>query len=252
MLELNKSIFKKTIGIDDFSHILVVDDDRRIRSLLSRFLISEGYKVSVASNVNDAEEAMNDFLFDLIILDVMMPGENGTSFAQRLKLNSNIANFTPILMLTALGETENRIAGLTAGADDYLAKPFDPRELLLRVANILKRSRVNLNYIKDIPFGSFVFNIETGHLHQDGEIVSLTLRERDILKILIANANKCVSRSDLAHTSGRSLISERSIDVEIARLRRKLEKDPKTPQYLKTIRGHGYQLTIDGQPINKL
>lgn len=252
MLELNKSIFKKTIGIDDFSHILVVDDDRRIRSLLSRFLISEGYKVSVASNVNDAEEAMNDFLFDLIILDVMMPGENGTSFAQRLKLNSNIENFTPILMLTALGETENRIAGLTAGADDYLAKPFDPRELLLRVANILKRSRVNLNYIKDIPFGSFVFNIETGHLHQDGEIVSLSLRERDILKILIANANKCVSRSDLAHASGRSLISERSIDVEIARLRRKLEKDPKTPQYLKTIRGHGYQLTIDGQPINKL
>jgi len=252
MLELNKSISKKAIGIDDFSHILVVDDDRRIRSLLSRFLISEGYKVSVASNVSDAEEAMNDFIFDLIILDVMMPGENGTSFAERLKLNSYNENYTPILMLTALGETENRIAGLAAGADDYLAKPFDPRELVLRVANILKRSRINSNYLKNITFGSFVFNIETGYLQQGGENISLTLRERDMLKILTANANKCVSRNDLAQVSGRSLISERSIDVEIARLRRKLEKDPKTPQHLKTIRGHGYQLTIDDQPINNL
>ena len=253
MLEANQSIFKKSNGVDDFSHILVVDDDSRIRSLLSRFLISEGYRVSVASNVNDAEEAMNDLIFDLIILDVMMPGENGTSFAQRLKLNNNNnENFTPILMLTALGETENRIAGLTAGADDYLAKPFDPRELLLRVANILKRSKAISNFDRNISFGSFVFNIDTGHLYQDNESVSLTLRERDMLKILISNANKCVSRGDLAYASGRTLISERSIDVEVARLRRKLEQDPKSPQYLKTIRGHGYQFSIVEQPVYKL
>lgn len=206
----------------------------------------------MAANVIEADEAMNDFIFDLIILDVMMPGENGTSFAQRINLNTYNENITPILMLTALGETENRIAGLTAGADDYLAKPFDPRELLLRVANILKRARLNLNYSKNVNFGSFFFNMETGQLYQDGENVLLTLRERDMLKILIANANKCVSRTDLAQISNRSVMSERSIDVEIARLRRKIENDPRLPQYLKTIRGHGYKLNIEDQQTNNL
>jgi two-component system phosphate regulon response regulator OmpR len=252
MLELNKPILNKNNRFNEFLHILVVDDDSRIRSLLSRFLITEGYRVSVAANVIEADEAMNDFIFDLIILDVMMPGENGTSFAQRIKLNTYNENITPILMLTALGETENRIAGLTAGADDYLAKPFDPRELLLRVANILKRVRLNLNYSKNVNFGSFFFNMETGQLYQDGENVLLTLRERDMLKILIANANKCVSRTDLAQISNRSVMFERSIDVEIARLRRKIEKDPRLPQYLKTIRGQGYKLNIEDQQTNNL
>jgi two-component system, OmpR family, phosphate regulon response regulator OmpR len=226
------------------AHILVVDDDQRIRTLLSRYLMKEGYFVSAAADTREASARMRDIAFDLIVLDVMMPGESGTSFAARLRESAEPLRSAPILMLTALTETADRVEGLEAGVDDYLAKPFDPRELSLRIASILRRAR-RADPTGPKRFGDFVFDPSRGELLHDGAPVRLTTRERDLLRALAESGGAIVSRQTLAQRDPARSASERSVDVEIARLRRKIETDPNAPRYLQTVRGHGYRLLVD-------
>jgi len=226
---------------DDAPHILVVDDDKRIRALLSRFLMEKGYRVTTAQHVVEATACLKSFAFDLIILDVMMPGESGLSFAARLRIDSAV----PILMLSALAETEARVRGLEAGADDYLGKPFEPRELVLRVAALLRRSSPKLvsGTSASARFGPFTFHFERGELRRGEELVHLTEREREILRLLLDKPSETISRDDLGGVGEAG--NERSIDVQINRLRRKIEDDPANPLYLQTVRGLGYRMLID-------
>jgi two-component system, OmpR family, phosphate regulon response regulator OmpR len=222
---------------DDAPHLLVVDDDRRIRALLSRFLRAEGYRVSTADTAQDARAKLEGLKFDLLILDVMMPGESGFDFARTLRASSSV----PILMLTARDEKESRIIGLEIGADDYLTKPFEPRELSLRIANILKRARPpSAAPAESVRFGQFVFHIARGELRRGDEVVRLTDRERDMLRILTASPGETVPRQALAGNGG--AISERTVDVQVNRLRRKIERDPANPLIVQTVRGVGYRL----------
>lgn len=230
------------------AHILVVDDDKRIRTLLSRYLANEGYLVSAAGSAQEASARMRDLAFDLIVLDVMMPGESGTSFAARLRESAEPLRSAPILMLTALTETANRVAGLEAGVDDYLAKPFDPRELSLRIASILRRARRPVAP-GPVRFGAFAFDPARGELLSAGAPVRLTTRERDLLRILAEHGGAIVSRSTLARRSLTPSAAERSVDVEIARLRRKIETDPNAPRHLQTVRGQGYRLLTDAPHV---
>jgi len=232
------------------AHILVVDDDQRIRTLLSRYLVNEGYLVSAAADAKEASAKMRDFAFDLIVLDVMMPGESGTAFAARLRNGPEPLRSAPILMLTALTETSNRVEGLEAGVDDYLAKPFDPRELSLRIASILRRAR-RVDSSGPKRFGDFVFDPSRGELLHDGAPVRLTTRERDLLRTLTERESAIVSRQTLAQRDPERSASERSVDVEIARLRRKIETDPNAPRYLQTVRGHGYRLLAEPLRANR-
>ena len=224
---------------DDAPHLLVVDDDRRIRDLLSRFLSGEGYRVTTADTAMDARAKLKGLSFDLLILDVMMPGESGFDFAQALRGKSNV----PILMLTARDGAESRIKGLEIGADDYLSKPFEPRELSLRIANILKRAQpAPPAPVEQVSFGPFVYHLGRGELRKGDEIIRLTDREREMLRILAATPGETVSRQALAGNSG--TVSERAIDVQVNRLRRKTESDPSNPLYVQTVRGIGYRLVI--------
>jgi two-component system phosphate regulon response regulator OmpR len=224
---------------DDAPHILVVDDDKRIRDLIARFLLENGYRVSTAEDASAARASMRGLSFDLLILDIMMPGESGLSLAQDLRSNSQV----PILMLTARTEPEDRIAGLEIGADDYLAKPFEPRELLLRMKNILSR-RVEVAAGPDeVVFGKFVFYPVRGELRADGESVKLTEIERNLLRHFALHPGVPVEREELAQLSGHD--SERAVDVQINRLRRKIETDPANPSYLQTVRGRGYIFYVD-------
>src|SRR4249919_507187 len=212
---------------DDAPHLLVVDDDRRIRDLLSRFLFAEGYRVTTAQTAAEARAKLEGLRFDLLILDVMMPGETGFDFARKLRVSSSV----PILMLTARGEAESRIEGLEIGADDYVGKPFEPRELSLRVANILKRSRpVAAAAVVSVRFGDFVFHIARGELKRGEEVIHLTDRERDMLRLLAATPGETVTRLALAGNGG--AIGERAVDVQINRLRRKIERDPANPLFV--------------------
>jgi len=224
---------------DDAPHILVVDDDRRIRELLRSYLSDQGFRISTAASAGEAAERMSGLSFDLLVLDVMMPGKSGIEFSTDLRQSSEV----PILMLTALEEPEHRIAGLEVGADDYLTKPFEPRELLLRINNILRRHEQDEPVPEEIVIGQCRFNIERGELKRDGEPVRLTTREKDLLRIFAVKRGKTVSRPDLSvdgDTSG-----ARAIDVQINRLRRKIESDPSAPVYLQTVRGAGYILYTD-------
>jgi two-component system, OmpR family, phosphate regulon response regulator OmpR len=222
---------------DDAPHLLVVDDDRRIRVLLSRFLTSEGYRVSTAETAADARAKLAGLKFDLLILDVMMPGENGFDFARALRAQSTV----PILMLTARDEKESRILGLELGADDYLAKPFEPRELSLRVANILKRARPpSPPALETVRFGPFVFHLASGDLRRGDEGIRLTDREREMLRVLATNVGETVPRQALSGNGGG--VSERTVDVQVNRLRRKIERDPANPLIVQTVRGVGYRL----------
>jgi two-component system phosphate regulon response regulator OmpR len=224
---------------DDAPHLLVVDDDRRIRVLLSRFLLAAGYRVTTAESAAEARAKLGSLTFDLLVLDVMMPGENGFDLAQSIRTTSAV----PILMLTARDETENRIKGLELGADDYLAKPFEPRELSLRIGNILKRAHAETAApLETIRFGPFVFHLERGELRNDDGIVHLTDRERDMLRLLAEHPGETVPRPALAGNGGTA--SERAVDVQINRLRRKLERDPANPLIVQTVRGIGYRLVI--------
>ncbi len=222
---------------DDAPHLLVVDDDRRIRDLLSRFLAGEGYRVTTADNAADARAKLKGLHFDLLVLDVMMPGESGFDFAQSLRAGSNV----PILMLTARDAAESRIKGLEMGADDYLSKPFEPRELSLRIANILKRAQpAAAPPVESVRFGPFVYHLARGELRKGEEVIRLTDRERDMLRVLAATPGETVPRMALAGNGGS--VGERAVDVQINRLRRKIERNPANPLYVQTVRGIGYRL----------
>jgi two-component system phosphate regulon response regulator OmpR len=224
---------------DDAPHLLVVDDDRRIRDLLSRFLAGEGYRVTTADNAAEARAKLNGLHFDLLILDVMMPGETGFELARAIRVTSTV----PILMLTARDEKESRIEGLEIGADDYLGKPFEPRELSLRIANILKRAQPAVAPpVESVRFGPFVFHLARGELRRGEEIIRLTDRERDMLRVLAASPGETVPRQALAGNGG--TVNERAVDVQVNRLRRKIERDPANPLIVQTVRGIGYRLVI--------
>jgi two-component system, OmpR family, phosphate regulon response regulator OmpR len=221
---------------DDAPHLLLVDDDRRIRDLLSRFLTSEGYRVSTAASAGDARAKLQGLHFDLLILDVMMPGETGFDLARSIRKTSSV----PIVMLTARHEAEARIEGLQIGADDYVAKPFEPRELALRINNILKRSAPpQATTLDKIAFGPYVFHLDRGELRQGEEVIHLTDREREMLRILSEAPGETVPRSAL---TGNGSVNERAVDVQINRLRRKIERDPANPLFLQAVRGIGYRL----------
>jgi two-component system, OmpR family, phosphate regulon response regulator OmpR len=223
---------------DDAPHLLVVDDDRRIRDLLSRYLLREGYRVTTAKDAVDARAKLEGLSFDLLILDVMMPGESGFDLARAIRVDSAV----PILMLTARSEAESRIAGLELGADDYVAKPFEARELSLRIANILKRARpAAVPALESVRFGDFVFNLARGELRRGEEILHLTDREREMLRLLATTPDQTVPRQALAGNGG-GAIGERAVDVQINRLRRKIERDPGNPLLVQTVRGIGYRL----------
>ena len=221
---------------DDAPHILLVDDDRRIRDLLSRFLCSEGYRVTTAMSASDARAKLVGLHFDLLILDVMMSGETGFDLARFIRQSSTV----PIVMLTARHEAEARIEGLQIGADDYVAKPFEPRELALRIGNILKRTaRPPAETLEQVAFGPYVYHLTRGELRQGEEIIHLTDREREMLRILAENRGETVPRGAL---TGNGSVNERAVDVQINRLRRKIERDPANPLFLQAVRGVGYRL----------
>jgi two-component system, OmpR family, phosphate regulon response regulator OmpR len=224
---------------DDAAHLLVVDDDSRLRELVSRFLQREGYRVTTAKDASDARAKLDGLTFDLLILDVMMPGESGFDLAKFVRENSQV----PILMLTARAETESRINGLEIGADDYMAKPYDPRELSLRVASILKRAHPAATPpAESVRFGPFVFHIARGELRRGDELIHLTDREKDILRLLAATPGQTVPRLALAGTGAAA--GERAVDVQVNRLRRKIEVDPANPLFLQAVRGIGYRLLV--------
>ena len=226
---------------DDAAHLLLVDDDSRIRALMSRYLAGRGYRVTTAVDAADARVRLKSLSFDLIVLDVMMPGENGFEFAAALRQASQV----PILMLTARSDARDRVRGLEIGADDYLVKPFEPEELSLRIASILRRSapRNEAPPCMTVCFGGFVFHVPRGELRDGEDIVRLTERERFMLKLLAESAGEPVSRELLAGDIDAG--SERTIDVQVNRLRRKIERDSANPQFLQTVRGAGYRLIVE-------
>ncbi|CTQ51915.1 Transcriptional regulatory protein OmpR [Roseibium album] len=225
---------------DNANHILLVDDDNRIRDLLSRLLKENDYRVSSAANAAEARKCLAGLEFDLIILDVMMPGETGLELAASLRKESEV----PILMLTARSEATDRIAGLEAGVDDYLAKPFEPRELMLRIAAILRRGNQQpVVAAEEIYFGPFSFNANRGELKNGDNLVRLTDREKQILSIFAEQPGATVPRHKIV--GDESGLGERTVDVQINRLRRKIESDPGNPIYLQTVRGIGYRLACD-------
>ncbi|POR43568.1 response regulator [Methylobacterium sp. V23] len=227
---------------DHAPHILVVDDDRRVRELLSRFLYEQGFRVTAAGNVPEARTKAQCFVFDALVLDVMMPGESGFDYAREVRQTSRV----PILMLTARSNPNDRVMGLEIGADDYLPKPFEPRELILRLSNIIKRrdeAGGRAQSHDTVTFGPFAYRIDRGELRREDELIRITEREREILTILAQAAGGNVEREALAGSGG--LAAERSIDVQINRLRRKTEVDPANPLFLQTVRGVGYRLAVD-------
>lgn len=219
-------------------HLLVVDDDDRIRDLLKAFLSKKGFRVSTAQNAEAARKLMNTLAFDLLILDVMMPGENGFEFTESLRKTHNV----PIILLTAKSESEDRIEGLTIGADDYLTKPFEPQELVLRIESILKRIGASLP-ASVINFGEWSFDLERNVLSKSGERVHLTTGEEALLSMLARRGGAPVSRHALADQIKAK--SERAVDVQMTRLRRKIENHEREPQWLLTVRGVGYRLLTE-------
>ncbi|MEL6323626.1 MAG: response regulator [Pseudomonadota bacterium] len=221
------------------AHILVVDDDERIAKLIKRYLTENGFRASVASNGNEARDLLGAVEFDLLILDVMMPGLNGFDLTERIRAASNV----PILLLTARGLPEDRIEGFERGADDYLSKPFEPREMLLRVEALLRRTRSHAVSREQLTFGECTFSPGRGELRRDGDLVRLTAGELALLRALSAKPGEPISRTALAEQTSTAM--ERSIDVQVTRLRKKIEDDPRTPIYLQTVRGVGYALIPD-------
>ena len=243
------------------AHILVVDDDKRLRALIARYLGEQGFRVTIATNAAEARAKLKSIAFDLLVLDIMMPGESGLDLTRALRGDSSV----PILLLTAMGEVQDRINGLETGADDYLGKPFEPKELVLRINAILKRARPRATSATaaagTIRFGTFAFEIDRRRLYKGGDIVYLTEAEGDLLLLLARRAGQAVSRDELssrtATTEGSDLAVENSdgnvaetnasrlVDVQMTRLRRKIEDDPRFPRYLQTVRGIGYVLRPD-------
>ncbi|MBA5775770.1 response regulator [Stappia sp. F7233] len=225
---------------DNASHLLLVDDDKRIRDLLSRFLAEQGYRVTTAADAAEARRRMEGLSFDMLILDIMMPGESGLELARNIRSGSDV----PVIMLTARSETDDRIAGLEAGADDYLPKPFEPRELLLRIAAILRRrAQTKAGPPPEIRFGPFVFDSARGDLKRGSDTIRLTDREKQILTLFAEKPGDTIARNEIVGDD--SGLAERTVDVQINRLRRKIEADPSNPIYLQTVRGIGYRLICD-------
>lgn len=221
-------------------HLLLVDDDDRIRELLKRYLAQAGARVSAAADAASARRLLSSMDFDLLILDVMMPVEDGFSLAETVRKSSKV----PIVLLTARGMPEDRIRGLSIGADDYVPKPFEPAELALRINAILRRTVAARGEAPEVAtFGPYAFNGARGELTRDGALVRLTEAEVALLRILSARPGDVVTREDLARRTGAGL--ERSVDVQVTRLRRKIEADPRAPIYLHTVRGVGYRLAVD-------
>ncbi len=226
----------------DLPHILVVDDDRRLRELLRRYLAENGFRVTAAEDAGDARAKLQNLAFDLLVLDVMMPGENGIDLTRSLRAARETV---PILMLTAMGEPEDRIRGLESGADDYLAKPFEPRELVLRIRRILDRAGAPpAEPVGEVRMGRFTFDLRREELACEGVAVRLTTAEARLLKALAVNAGTALSRAELTRAAAIAG-GERSVDVQVTRLRRKIEPDPRLPRYLQTVRGKGYVLRPD-------
>lgn len=221
-------------------HILVVDDDARLRRLLAKYLIEHGFLVATAEDAADARGKLGSFAFDLIVLDLMMPGESGLSFAVDLRKRSGV----PILMLTAMGEPEDRITGLEGGADDYMVKPFEPRELLLRIGNILRRTPQQETQPSEVHMGDLTFLVDREELRRGEELVKLTSVETALMVALARRAGVPLSREELIELTG-AAGGDRAVDVQVTRLRRKIESDPREPRFLQTVRGRGYVLKPD-------
>ena len=229
-------------GQEDAAHILVVDDDARLRALLQRFLTEQGFRVSTAENAAAARAALADMAFDLLVLDVMMPGETGLELTAALRAEGQEV---PILMLTARGAPDDRIAGLEQGVDDYLAKPFDPRELALRIRTILRRAApapAAPHSLAPMQIGNRWFDIERAELRGPDGIIRLTGGEAALLQALARRAGDILSREDIGEALGTPDAGERAIDVQVTRLRRKVEPDPREPRFIQTIRHRGYVL----------
>ena len=224
--------------MDNLNHILVVDDDDRIRGLLKEYLSENQFLVSTAQNSEEAKTKLTHFKFDLIVLDVMMPGQSGYELTREIKGN----NSPPIILLTAKGDVENRIKGLELGADDYIGKPFEPKELLLRINNIISKN-VRIDLEKKYSVGEAVIDLNKMIIKLNNSQRKINITEKKILIEMLSNPGKTFSRSQIGELSG--ILQERSIDVMITRLRQKIEADPKNPKYLQTIRGSGYVLWIE-------
>jgi two-component system phosphate regulon response regulator OmpR len=221
-------------------HLLVIDDDQRLRDLLRRYLAGEGFRVTLAADAEEARAKMDSMVFDLLVLDIMLPGVSGLDMTQSLRESDGV----PILLLSAKGEPDDRIAGLAAGADDYLAKPFEPRELVLRINAILRRAQRSIDKPGGaVAFGTFSFDLAREELTSAGAFIYLTEAETLLLAELARNAGTAVSREVLAQNSTDGNV--RSVDVQMTRLRRKIEDDPRFPRYLQTVRGTGYVLLPD-------
>jgi two-component system phosphate regulon response regulator OmpR len=222
----------------DEPHLLVVDDDARIRELLRRYLAGSGFRVTIAGDAAEARSKLASMEFDLVVLDVMMPGESGLELTRALRTEGRV----PVLLLTAMAEPEDRVNGLEQGADDYLSKPFEPRELVLRIRNLLQRRPATDLASKDIRFGGCRFDVVRGELYRGGDVVHLTAVEAGLLSMLAQKAGQAVSREELSMSLSGNV---RNVDVQMTRLRRKIERDPRFPRYLQTVRGTGYILKPD-------
>jgi two-component system phosphate regulon response regulator OmpR len=221
-------------------HLLVVDDDVRLRELLRRYLSDNGFRVTTAQDAGEARAKLAAFAFDLIVLDVMMPGESGLDLTQALRRDGRV----PVLLLTAMAEPEDRVNGLELGADDYLSKPFEPRELVLRIRNVLQRRPADDPVRRELRFGGCRFDLVRGELYRGGDPVHLTAAEAALLSALAQRAPQAVPREELA-LSAQFSGNVRNVDVQMTRLRRKIERDPRFPRYLQTVRGTGYALRPD-------
>ncbi|MEY4370557.1 MAG: hypothetical protein RIQ48_266 [Pseudomonadota bacterium] len=220
-------------------HILIVDDDDKIRDLLKQYLKNNNFFVSTAINAADAEEKLKIVKFDLAIIDIMMPGKDGLQLTKEIRETIDL----PIILLTAKGEAEDRIKGLEIGAEDYLPKPFEPKELLLRIKNIIKRIKKNNRIIAPIKIGKININLKRMEIQKDKKIIKINASEKILLENMISSAGKIFSREEISKIT--NLTQERSIDVLVTRLRQKIEPDPKNPKYLQTVRGTGYVLWLD-------
>lgn len=220
-------------------HILIVDDDDKIRDLLKQYLKNNNFFISTAINASDAEEKLKIVKFDLAIIDIMMPGKDGLQLTKEIRENIDL----PIILLTAKGEAEDRVRGLELGAEDYLPKPFEPKELLLRIKNVIKRIKKDNHIINVIKIGKANINIKKMEIQKDRKIIKINASEKILLENMISSAGKIFSREEISKIT--NLIQERSIDVLVTRLRQKIEPDPKNPKYLQTVRGTGYVLWLD-------
>ena len=220
-------------------HILIIDDDEKIRDLLKQYLKNNNFFVSTAINASDAEEKLTIIKFDLAIIDIMMPGKDGLQLTKEIREKIDL----PIILLTAKGEPEDRVRGLELGAEDYLPKPFEPKELLLRIKNVIKRIRKNKYVITSIKIGKASINMKKMEIQKEKKVIKINASEKILLENMIGSAGKIFSREEISKIT--NLTQERSIDVLVTRLRQKIEPDPKNPKYLQTVRGTGYVLWLD-------